>query len=148
MAKCKICGATEETAEFYPKKNSYCKKHWKQYVKEGRSKNIEYYREYDRSRANMPHRVEAIEIYQKTIAFAESHQKACKKYKELNPQRRSAQLELGNAVRSGKINPLPCFSCGCEKTEAHHPDYSRPLDVVWLCPVHHKQAHAMAKKAA
>jgi hypothetical protein len=43
-----------------------------------------------------------------------------------------------------------CFKCGIEKTpahdekpEAHHPDYSAPLDVVWLCSAHHKQAHAL-----
>lgn len=31
----------------------------------------------------------------------------------------------------------------CSKPEAHHPDYANPLDVVWLCPAHHKQAHAL-----
>ena len=30
----------------------------------------------------------------------------------------------------------------------HHPDYSRPLDVVWLCDKHHKETHAIVKLAA
>lgn len=31
--------------------------------------------------------------------------------------------------------------CGALKTHAHHEDYSRPLDVVWLCPCHHARRH-------
>jgi len=27
------------------------------------------------------------------------------------------------------------------KAEAHHDDYSRPLDVRWLCKRHHEEAH-------
>ena len=89
---------------------------------------------FDRERANQPHRKEAkAEIY--------------KKWKEQNPERRAAQTKLGSALRSKKIEQLPCFICG-EKAEAHHPDYSRPLDVVWLCSAHHKQAHALVNRAA
>ena len=33
-----------------------------------------------------------------------------------------------------------------KKAEAHHPDYDRPLDVIWLCPQHHKALHASLKK--
>jgi len=36
---------------------------------------------------------------------------------------------------------MPCEICGCEKSEAHHDDYSRPLDVRWLCRVHHLMHH-------
>jgi hypothetical protein len=60
-------------------------------------------------------------------------------------KKRAAQYAVSNAVRSGKLIPLPCFICGI-KAEAHHPDYDQPLSVVWLCPSHHKQAHALVKK--
>ena len=62
-----------------------------------------------------------------------------------NPDRRKAQLQLGYAVKSGRITPwAACALPECnDKPEAHHPDYSRPLSVVWLCPAHHKQAHAL-----
>jgi hypothetical protein len=37
-----------------------------------------------------------------------------------------------------------CALPECEsRPQAHHPDYSKPLDVVWLCDDHHKQAHAL-----
>ncbi len=54
-----------------------------------------------------------------------------------------ARMQLHYAIRTGKLIPLPCWECGA-KAEAHHPDYGSPLDVVWLCSLHHKQLHAMA----
>jgi len=65
-------------------------------------------------------------------------------WKAEHPKRRAANIAVGNAVRDGKLTSLPCVCCG-EKAEAHHPDYDRPLDVVWLCSAHHKQAHALVK---
>lgn len=56
------------------------------------------------------------------------------------PQRKNAQAKVYQALKSGKLTKQPCFICG-EKSEAHHPDYSRPLDVVWLCSSHHRQTH-------
>lgn len=75
-----------------------------------------------------------------------------KRYEKAFPERKLAHYSVSNAVRDGRLKRLPCFICGAEKTEAHHPDYSRPLDVVWLCTQHHKDTHAMhyhmTKKAA
>ena len=44
-------------------------------------------------------------------------------------------------IRRGKLIPEPCAVCDDPKVEAHHLDYSKPLDVVWLCRVHHIQLH-------
>jgi hypothetical protein len=66
-------------------------------------------------------------------------------YRAAHPQRKAAVQALNVSVRTGKIAPLPCLVCG-EKAEAHHPDYSRPLDVVWLCPSHHREAHALVQR--
>ena len=36
----------------------------------------------------------------------------------------------------------PCAVCGSKKfVHAHHDDYSRPLDVKWLCAMHHVKEH-------
>lgn len=45
------------------------------------------------------------------------------------------------ALKTGKLVKTPCHVCGEERVEGHHPDYSRPLDVVWLCREHHLQVH-------
>ena len=66
------------------------------------------------------------------------------------PERHQARTTLGNAVRDGRVIPWPMCAvpeCAC-RPQAYHPDYSRPLDVVWLCDKHHKEVHAIARKAA
>lgn len=45
------------------------------------------------------------------------------------------------AIKSGKLTRLPCESCGATKSEAHHEDYSKPLEVKWLCRKCHGAAH-------
>lgn len=47
-----------------------------------------------------------------------------------------------NAVLRGKLTRQPCEVCGATPVEAHHDDYSQPLNVRWLCPSHHRQHHA------
>jgi hypothetical protein len=37
---------------------------------------------------------------------------------------------------------MPCEVCGDPQTHAHHDDYSKPLDVRWFCPRHHREEHA------
>lgn len=46
------------------------------------------------------------------------------------------------AVKRGKLLKQPCWCCGDLESEAHHPDYSAPLDVVWLCKKHHREIHS------
>lgn len=44
-----------------------------------------------------------------------------------------ARAAVGNALRDGKLFRQPCEACGATQTQAHHDDYSKPLDVRWLC---------------
>lgn len=88
-----------------------------------------------------PYRTLNHKAYLKTADGKAAHARAVQTWREKNTLRRAANVILNNAVKSGKVLKQPCFVCG-EIAEAHHSDYSRPLDVVWLCPYHHKQAHA------
>ena len=60
-----------------------------------------------------------------------------------NPEKARAQAILHKAVERKKIlKPTTCSKCGAEgRIEAHHPDYSKPLEVIWLCRIHHVEAH-------
>ena len=46
-------------------------------------------------------------------------------------------------VRSGKIKKMPCEVCGNPNAQGHHEDYTKPLEVIWLCPLCHKEKHKM-----
>ena len=50
-----------------------------------------------------------------------------------NPEKAKARRILGYYVRSGKLIRKPCEVCGEVRSQAHHTDYSKPLDVQWLC---------------
>lgn len=39
------------------------------------------------------------------------------------------------------IPMTPCVVCGEKKTDRHHEDSTKPLEVVMLCRLHHKAAH-------
>jgi hypothetical protein len=50
----------------------------------------------------------------------------------------TARHIAGVYQRRGKLVPQPCEICGSEQNiEKHHEDYSKPLEVQWLCrPCH------------
>ena len=58
-----------------------------------------------------------------------------------NPVKTRAREKFHAAVRYGKIKRQPCEVCGKEKAHGHHDDYLKPLEVRWLCAVHHKEVH-------
>jgi hypothetical protein len=67
------------------------------------------------------------------------------KYVKNNPEKRYAKEVIHDLTRHGKLTRKPCEVCGENKVHAHHPDYSKPREVIWLCPVHHKEEHRRIK---
>jgi hypothetical protein len=63
------------------------------------------------------------------------------KWRERNPEKRQAHIDLMNALAMGKIKKQPCVVCGDLNSNAHHQDYDKPYDVIWLCALHHSQLH-------
>jgi len=52
----------------------------------------------------------------------------------------------GNALRDGRLHREPCYFCGSNiDLEMHHPDYSQPLRVYWLCRLCHRKLDGMTK---
>ena len=65
-----------------------------------------------------------------------------REYRQANPLKYKAHCAVNNAVRDGKLERLPCEVCRTTiGVHAHHEDYSKPLDVVWLCAIHHSERH-------
>lgn len=65
-----------------------------------------------------------------------------RKYRKNNPEKVWAQGTLNRYIKLGKIKRSPCKICGVSQgIHGHHPDYTKPFQVVWLCPIHHKELH-------
>jgi hypothetical protein len=60
-------------------------------------------------------------------------------------RRHNCRSYLHVYVKRGHVQKLPCELCGdTTDIEAHHADYSKPLDVAWFC----KRCHRIWTNAA
>ena len=138
-----------------------CKECNKKDVRENREKNIDYYLEYDRNRANIPKRINARALYAQTEEGKAAAKRSAKQYMqtekgkavvklakikwtELNLLKKSASTIVGNAVRDGKLlKPNSCSECGKTsiRIHGHHDDYAYPMTVRWLCSKCHCAWH-------
>lgn len=71
--------------------------------------------------------------------------KSIKEYKGKNPLKSQAHSIVQWAIKKGRLTKMPCLICDDTQSEAHHEDYSLPLDVLWLCKKHHKERHRKYK---
>lgn len=144
MKHCKKCCAQKADHDFYTR-NATCKDCVKAAVRANYARNREHYREYERSRNNLPHRVEARNQYLQTERGRERSNAAKRAYIKRNPEKRAAHNALESAIRSGKVWKSPCcMAPGCfsqDRLRAHHSDYEKPLSVVWLCNSCHTTLH-------
>jgi len=125
---CRMCGLN---AEHYNSVPTGCKECWKTHVRASREKNAVYYREYDRKRSKTAKR---------KASYADKQRS---KRKAMGPVYMAAHSALIRAVKKGTvIRPDHCTRCliNCSP-QGHHDDYSKALDVMWLCPVCHAARH-------
>jgi ribosomal protein S27AE len=151
MKICKKCGAEKPLTEYYKHKGfadghlNKCKDCAKSDARKNRDDKLEYYREYDRMRHRDDPERRAYSHAQSAAWRKENperHGELVRSWQERNPEKRSAHIKVGNAIKSGKLIKGLCEVCGSSKVHAHHDDYSRPLDVRWLCPEHHSLEHS------
>lgn len=105
-----------------------CKECTKTDVTAHRWREIDRVREYDKQRSKLPHRLDAMKVRMR--AYAAKH-----------PKETRARTAVNNAVRDGRLQRTPCVVCGYEMAVGHHPDYDKPLSVVWLCRPCHAAVH-------
>lgn len=131
---CFKCLLVKPLLEFYkhPKMSdgylNKCKECAKNDVSSHRLENIDRIRQYDRDRGKRPERIRAgVEI--------------TRLWRAEDKRRQKAHNAVYSAVKIGKLIRQSCCRCGDKKTVAHHEDYDKPLDVMWLCAKCHKQRH-------
>ena len=99
------------------------------------------YLAYERARLNAPHRVAARKRRAASLDGKIDARVRDVAYRLNHPERYAAHTMVHNHLRDGKLHRKPCERCGAPKAHAHHDDYSKPLDVRWLCRKHHMEHH-------
>lgn len=133
MKPCYKCLAWKPIEEFYPHKAmsdghlNQCKECSKKSTSEHYWTHREQHVAYEKEREQTPERHQAKVEYQR-------------KYRVRNREKNLARQRVRYAVRTGRLKRQPCEVCG-GKAQAHHTDYSKPLDVRWLCFQHHRAEH-------
>ena len=110
---------------------NFCRECVTERVSKHRKQNLERFQAYDRERAKLPHRLQQFrELVRRHNA---------------DPVTLQAHRVTTYAIRCGKlIRPDTCSECGKKsKPEAHHDDYSKPLEVRWLCRSCHCRFHRL-----
>lgn len=127
MKICHGCQTMKPASEFYKHKAmgdgrlGYCKDCVRARVAKRYREQRDARSEYERKRAQDPARKEQLAEYRKRM-------------RRRNPDKYKARNALNNAIRDGKIKRGPCEVCGTKvRVQGHHSDYSKPLDVRWLC---------------
>lgn len=61
--------------------------------------------------------------------------------RKLYPEKFKARRNTRYAIRAGVLVQQPCRDCGELEVQVHHEDYSKPLEVIWLCDPCHREVH-------
>jgi len=139
---CKDCLERKlETAFYFHKQSNTrlnsCKECVKSRVRVYRAENIDRVREYDRERGLRPERK------LRARQSAHKYKKPASGWRIKNKEKYKAHIAVSNAVRDGRLKkPERCERCsGRYAIHGHHEDYSKPLDVIWLCRFCHGERH-------
>ena len=83
---------------------------------------------------NREKRTEYRKKYRATPKGKEKTLQSIRKYETTHPERRNAWNQ------AQQLEARPCIICG-KKAHKHHPNPLQPLEITYLCPLHHKQTH-------
>jgi uncharacterized OB-fold protein len=143
--KCFKCETSKSISEFYRHAEmadghlNKCKSCAKIDVLAHRIKNLEKIRESDRARGRLEYRKAKSRNYLKQHPEKQAVYK--KRWSQKNKHKRRAHSRLWAALKKGIVVPGPCEKCGNVKSQAHHDNYDRPLEIRWLCALHHAEHH-------
>jgi len=129
---CRRCGDSGPTVEFR-EGIRVCRKCESRAAVEWARKNREKKRAYN----NAYHKRISAKRAMRTAAWRKNH-----------PEAYACHKGTQTAIRNGTLIKQPCEMCGNHDVHAHHDDYSKPLNVRWLCHKHHMEVHAMLAERA
>lgn len=153
MRKCKICGETKNTEDFYSCNKVSCKECHKKRTVLWQKNNPQKFKEcvtkqIAKRRVSPTYRKKQAEYYRKWYKIkgrkrTKRDRELINLWRKLNPEKCRARSLVYVALKSGKLKkPKHCSNCGLErKLLAHHDDYEFPLKIRWLCYSCHQKLH-------
>jgi hypothetical protein len=136
MKKCSICKTEKCFSKFWRRKDR----------KSGYSsacKDCSNEKRYKKKIQNWEHHINVRKIW-----YEKNRKKQIEKQTNYNKNKADrkkiyARHQLNDAVKLGHIKRMEnCQICNRKcKTEAHHADYTKPLDVIWVCKKCHIKIH-------
>jgi hypothetical protein len=149
MKVCRQCKVEKELDKFYKHSKmadghlNKCIVCVKENVKNYRLLNLEKVKLEVKKRAKDPNRVASKKKYEQSEKGKLAKKRAMDSYKERYPMKRASHIMVGSALLTGKIvKPNCCSECNSsKKIEAHHDDYTKPMELRWLCEKCHKEWH-------
>lgn len=97
------------------------------------------------SKCNSPLELNRIDKYRYCLSCHNEYmRKNRKRHSQLTDEQRlkaNCRSYLNTYLKRGVIKKLPCSICNNIQSEAHHHDYTKPLDVIWLCRECHLSIH-------
>lgn len=136
IKKCARCKESKSLDNFYKGRkyyNSYCKKCWYFYTKEYEDTHPKYKIKHQEVDRLYQARKRNFGLVDKT--------KENEKWREKHPKGSSAHGIVNYYIKIGKIKRKKCKICKEFPTYAHHEDYDKPFEIIWLCPSCHKKYH-------
>lgn len=90
---------------------------------------------------------EHLRAYYQTDRYKEWMREYGKKRYQKDKARNLVRAKTRSYVKTGLlVKPEVCENCQENiRLEAHHTDYDKPLEVMWLCNLCHKQQHGRIK---
>ena len=84
---------------------------------------------------NREYRAEYHRKYRQTPHGKKVTLRAIRNYEKKHPDRKKV---WGKAII---LKKQPCKVCGGQIVHRHHKNYDKPMEIEFLCPLHHKQIH-------
>lgn len=149
--RCSKCKVVQPVCNFDSHKGvsgglaCHCKACKKDYLVAYRAKNREHVLSLARERDNRPVNREKKKKQRQTPSGAEISRAATARHRKNFPEKDRARKLAANAVERGDLLRQPCEICGEYPAHGHHDDYTKPLEVRWLCVKHHNEWHRLNK---
>jgi hypothetical protein len=128
-----------EDPVYRQKQAERCKKNYRMHRKERVEYMKAYYRTHHDERTAYARKVRYVNI--DTVREIEREKRRTHQNDPAYAERNIAHNAVGNAKRKSLLVKKACLICGRIDVQAHHENYAKPLDIIWLCKEHHIERH-------